>query len=63
MEKGTIDPVIHFIFVKSAFRQMGIAKVLCKGIDLTKAIATHWTHSMDWIYKKYPTIIYSPYNA
>lgn len=55
--------VIHFSFVKEAFRRMGVARALCKAaqVDFTKASFTHWTFPVDEIYKKLPDMTYNPY--
>lgn len=57
-------PVIHFIFVKEAFRNMGVAREMITraGIDVTKATFTHWTFPVDEIIRKYPDIIFNPYD-
>jgi len=52
-------PVIHFIYVKKAFRKMGAAKELLK--DINEGLFTHWTQDSEWIVKKYPKFMYNPY--
>lgn len=62
-------PVIHYIFIKEAFRKFGIAnKIIQKyELDLNNAMFTHWTKDCDWMvgtYKvkgKYPKLVYNPY--
>lgn len=53
--------VFHFLFVKAAFRKLGVAKRLLHGIDFKKAVFTHWTKDMDWITKRYQDLRYNPY--
>jgi hypothetical protein len=55
------DPIIHFIFVKRAFRNMGVGGSLLRGLDLSRAFFTHFTRDVDWILKKYPSMKYDPY--
>lgn len=59
----TQKPVLHFIFVKDAFREMGIARCLIKAseIDIAKSRISHWTYPVDELIKKYPEMIYDPY--
>lgn len=56
-------PVIHFIFIKDAFRNMGIAKALVNfvKIDLNEVQFTHWTIPVDDYIRKYPNMLYNPY--
>lgn len=42
-------PVIHFCFVKKAFRQMGVAKSLVQGLALDNAYFTHRTKDCSWL--------------
>jgi RimJ/RimL family protein N-acetyltransferase len=55
--------VAHFIFVKEAFRNMGVATELLRyaGIELPRVTITHWTYPIDEIVRKHPEIIYNPY--
>lgn len=55
--------VVHFTYVKDAFRMMGIAKTIYKTaeIDMAKLSFSHWTMPVDELIKKYPDIIYNPY--
>jgi hypothetical protein len=55
--------VVHFTFVKDAFRNMGIARRLLKesGIDTEKLMFSHWTFPIDEIIRKYEQITYNPY--
>lgn len=59
----TDAPVVHFTFVKDAFRNMGIARAMLKasGIDVNKLMFTHWTMPVDELIRKYPDITYDPY--
>ncbi len=56
-------PILHFIFVKDDFRKMGVARTLIKstGIDVASATFTHWTYPVDDIIRRFPEMIYSPY--
>lgn len=54
-------PLLHFIFVKRAFRQMGVASRLLKGLDLNNLAFTHLTHDGELLLKKYPYFQYDPY--
>lgn len=56
-------PVVHFTFIKDAFRKMGIARALFEAaaIDPNKICFTHWTHPVDELIQKYPDMIYDPY--
>lgn len=51
--------VVHYLYVKKAFRNMGVAKMLFtpEGGD----IFTHWTADMDWAVKRFPSLVYDPY--
>lgn len=56
--------VIHYCYIKSNFRKMGIAKELLKKseIDLEKQVEfTHDTNEMKWIWSKYPKLNYNFY--
>lgn len=56
-------PLIHYAYVKGAFRQMGIATTLIKAAELDLSIAqfTHWSFDCDEIVKKHPNMVYTPY--
>ena len=56
-------PVIHFIFIKEAFRNMGIATLLLNHAEINpdNFHFTHWTMPMDEIIRKHPNIRYNPY--
>jgi len=56
------QPLVQYVYVKKAFRKMGIAKALFEGIKTPEnALFTHWTSDVDWITKKLPKLIYNPY--
>lgn len=58
----TTDPIIHFTYVKKAFRRFGIAKSLLAAAELDGTIQiTHWTFDCEWIIKKYPQMVYNLY--
>lgn len=61
--KEDAAPVVHFVFVKQAFRKMGVARTLFQsaGIDPGSIRFTHWTYPVDDAIKKWPEIIYDPY--
>ena len=61
MEGTKTDPVIHFVYVKKAFRDMGIAELLTGDLDLNNTQFTHWTEDCEWITNKYPGMKYNPY--
>lgn len=55
---------IHFIYVKSAFRRMGIAKALIENLSLNidKCFCTHWTNFLSQTQRaKWPGLVYDPY--
>lgn len=68
-------PILHFIYVKSNFRNFGIAKSLIdeSEIDLSLAFFTHWCFvkvlnddgsyyfDNDWFFRKFPNLTYNPY--
>lgn len=51
--------VVHYIYVKKAFRKMGVAKMLYT--PEIGDVFTHWTADMDWATKKWPELTYDPY--
>jgi len=57
------NKVVHFIYIKDAYRSMGIARVLFEKalIDPSHITFSHWTNAVDEFIKKYPEIIYDPY--
>lgn len=56
-------PVVHFVFVKDAFRKMGVATALMRHaeIDPSNLTFTHWTLPVDELIRKFPEMIYDPY--
>lgn len=56
-------PVIHFTFVKDAFRKMGVAKSLFKyaNIDPNNIYFTHWVFDVDELIKRWDGMLYDPY--
>lgn len=62
MERQGEQAVIHFAYVKTSFRKLGIAKQLM-GIDIRpneRVEFTHWTRDMDWAQEKFK-LTYNPY--
>lgn len=62
-EQWPDGPVVHFIFVKEAFRRFGIARSMIKHSEIPtdKITFTHWTYDMDALTKRYPEYVYNPY--
>lgn len=56
-------PLVNYIYVKSAFRRLGVASslVTSAGIDLNMAVFSHWTKPTDALVKKFPGLTYNPY--
>lgn len=56
---------IHYLFVKEAWRQLGIAKALVEagGPSLAPVKFTHWTYIIGDMVLKYPDFIYNPYDV
>lgn len=56
-------PILHFIFIKEAFREMGIAKNLLKAakIETPTFTFTHWTFPIDELVRVHPDLTYDPY--
>jgi hypothetical protein len=61
--KTELCPVIHFCFVKPAFREMGFAKLLVRALDwdFNKCFYTHVVDDMNWMLSKFPGMKYYPY--
>lgn len=57
------EPVVHFCFVKGAFRRMGVAKALTNHLkwNLNRIFFTHYVDGMSWILRKYPGLKFNPY--
>lgn len=56
-------PIVHFMFVKNAFRAMGVARALFKhaDIDPNNMRFTHWTFPVDELIQKWDGMVYDPY--
>lgn len=54
------EDIIHYVFIKESFRQMGIAKMLVKQFLVLPDKCTHETFIADAIIKKY-NLIYNPF--
>lgn len=52
--------IVHYTYVKKAFRQMGIAGALWKDLSKQNYIITHYTTDADWLVRKY-NLTYDPY--
>lgn len=59
------ENVLHYMYVKRAFRRFGVARELMAalGIELRRAHVSHWTDDMADIQrtKRYPELTYNPY--
>lgn len=57
------NPLLHYVYVKSAFRRLGIANTLLKeaGLDPDKLVFSHWTFETDRLVEKFPNAVYIPY--
>lgn len=55
--------IIHFVYVKDAFRGFGVAKQLLETVKLNPNVCyfSHWTFAVDELIKKYPGMTYNPY--
>lgn len=53
--------VLHYAYVKSAWRGMGVFRELLKGIDPNGCQFTHWTQICDALTQKWPGATYNPY--
>jgi GNAT superfamily N-acetyltransferase len=62
-EEPEEEPLIHFIFVKEAFRKFGIAKSLLEASKLNPnhCQITHWTEEVETLSRKFPKLKYNPY--
>lgn len=52
--------LLHYIFVKEAFREMGVAKSLYQWIE-SPTVFTHRTNSIEKILSKHAELIYNPF--
>lgn len=60
------EQVIHYVYVKQVFRNMGIAKGMLEhsGVELSGSFFSHWTYDLDSILKtKTLSITYDPYRV
>jgi hypothetical protein len=50
-------PILHYVYVKHAFKKMGIAAELIQKADVgfPNIIVTHWTFDLEDVLDKYPT--------
>lgn len=55
--------VVHFVFVKDAYRKLGVATALfaSQRIDVNQAKFTHWCFPVDELIRKFPDMTYDPY--
>ncbi len=55
--------VVHFTYVKSAFRKLGIARALLKDYEANRlTVSTSWSRDLgEWILSKYPQVSYCPW--
>lgn len=61
-EKTQDGDVLHFVYVKPAFRKMGIGRHLIKKAGLIDAnYFTHWTFDIEDLLSKLPNLNYDPY--
>lgn len=58
----SVGSILQYIYVKEAFRKMGIGKALFEYSKLPEDTTfTHWTNSTNWITKKLTKLNYNPY--
>lgn len=56
------EEIVQYVYVKRAFRKMGIAKELYKVANIANnSTFTHWTLDTTWITKKLTELKYNPY--
>lgn len=55
---NAITPITHWVFVKSAWRGIGIAKAL---VDPKTEAVTHMTKVAQSILKKHPGVVFNPF--
>lgn len=62
-ENATEASILHYTYVKSAFRDMGIAKMLWEkaGLYRNPTFFTHFTFACDNLMSKWPELTYCPY--
>lgn len=63
MELISPKPVLHYLYIKGRFRNLGFAKRLIRHtkLDPTACDFTHWTYPINEIIKKLPGMTYNPY--
>lgn len=63
LERIPNSEIVHFVYVKKAFRMMGIASYLFKGAGLYAGgfNFTHWTTSVNHMFHKLDNVTYNPY--
>ena len=63
VSEDTRPAVIHYLFVKKAFRQMRVAQILLNTLeqDPGECVFTHWSYDADHLLRKYPNATYNPY--
>ena len=53
---------LHWLYVKNAWRKMGVAAKLLGSIDLNTCVYSHWTHAIKgWTAARWPRLRYDPY--
>jgi ribosomal protein S18 acetylase RimI-like enzyme len=61
VEAGEIA-VVHYVFVKPNWRQLGIARQLLNHAGVTdEGYFTHWTYIFDSVRERFPKFTYDPY--
>lgn len=62
---AVMDPldgfVLHYVYVKGAFRRLGIAKALLAGWDLVNMQYSHRTGALAWFKAKVPSARFNPF--
>jgi GNAT superfamily N-acetyltransferase len=52
--------IVHFVYVKPAFRKHGVAAALLEGVQ-RPFVYTHWTHALRELHGKLAGCVYNPY--
>jgi GNAT superfamily N-acetyltransferase len=52
---------VHFVYIKLAFRKLGIARRLLDGVDVPHCSASHVTKDAEEAMRRWPCIVYNPY--
>lgn len=58
------SPILHFAYVKGAFQNNGIMKMLLKYAEIDLGDHTEYTHhtyELSPIIEKYPNLVFNPY--